>query len=198
MLYAEGAKEGADEIERYWKARDIENVTVKVHALKSTSRVVGAMRLGDFAEQLEKAGNDGDTDTLEKNMTELIANYRALGEALSPLVQSEEASDLPEMPREQLEDVAEYREILDEGRHVVLCHYPIFAFHDHYFGWFHLYGHVHGSYEWNIAENTKRLLRNLYVRADVCRMANVGAMLPYMAYTPRSLDELLAAPTAAL
>lgn len=100
--------------------------------------------------------------------------------------------------REQLEDVAEYREILDEGRHVVLCHYPIFAFHDHYFGWFHLYGHVHGSYEWNIAENTKRLLRNLYVRADVCRMANVGAMLSYMAYTPRSLDELLAAPTAAL
>ena len=96
------------------------------------------------------------------------------------------------------EDVAEYREILDSGRHVVLCHYPITAFRDHYFGWFHLYGHVHSSYEWNIAENAKRLLRNLYVRADVCRMANVGAMLPYMGYTPRSLDELLGFPTAAL
>ncbi|MBR1659205.1 MAG: metallophosphoesterase [Oscillospiraceae bacterium] len=100
--------------------------------------------------------------------------------------------------RERFEDVAEYREIDDEGRHVVLCHYPIPAFHDHYFGWFHLYGHVHSSYEWNIMEYSKRLLRNLYVRADVCRMASVGAMLPYMDYTPRSLDELLASPTAAL
>ena len=88
------------------------------------------------------------------------------------------------------EDIAEYREILDSERHVVLCHYPISAFHDHYFGWLHLYGHVHGSFEWNIIENAKRLQKKLYVRDDVCRMANTGAMLPYMDYTPRTLDEL--------
>ena len=94
--------------------------------------------------------------------------------------------------RELLEDVAEYREIVDEGRHVVLCHYPMISFRDQYFGAFHLYGHVHSAYEWNINENAKRLMKKLYVRQDVCRMANTGAMLPYMAYTPRSLDELLA------
>ncbi len=88
-------------------------------------------------------------------------------------------------------DIAEYCEIRDKGRNVVLCHYPILGFRDHYFGWFHLYGHVHGAYEWNVTQNAKRLLKNLYVRDDVCRMANVGAMLPYMDYTPRSLDELL-------
>ena len=93
--------------------------------------------------------------------------------------------------RDAFEDVAEYREILDGDRHVVLCHYPILAFHDHYFGWYHLYGHVHSAYEWNVTENAKRLLRQLYVRDDVCRMANIGAMLPYMDYTPRTLDELL-------
>ena len=93
--------------------------------------------------------------------------------------------------RDQFEDVAEYKEMEDEGRHVVLCHYPVLAFHDHYFGWYHLYGHVHAAYEWNIAENARRLTRNLYVREDVLRMANVGAMLPYMDYTPRTLDELL-------
>ena len=87
-------------------------------------------------------------------------------------------------------EVASYTEILDEGRHVVLCHYPILAFHDHYFGWYHLYGHVHSSYEWNIAENAKRLVRGLYVREDVCRMYNTGAMLPVMAYTPRTLDHI--------
>lgn len=96
-----------------------------------------------------------------------------------------------EAVKELFTDVAEYREALDNGRDIVLCHYPILGFRDHYFGWFHLYGHVHGAYEWNVTQNAKRLLKNLYVRDDVCRMANVGAMLPYMDYTPRTLDELL-------
>ncbi len=96
-----------------------------------------------------------------------------------------------EAARDLLEEVAAYREILDGDRHVVLCHYPMISFRDQYFGWFHLYGHVHSAYEWNINENAKRLMKKLYVRQDVCRMANTGAMLPYMDYTPRSLDELL-------
>lgn len=89
------------------------------------------------------------------------------------------------------EEVAEYREITDGDRHVVLCHYPLMAFRNQYFGWYHLYGHVHASYEWNITENAKRLMRSLYVRNDIMRMANAGAMMPYMDYTPMTLDELL-------
>ena len=54
----------------------------------------------------------------------------------------------------------------------------------------HLYGHVHSSYEWNVTENARRLIQRLYVRADVCQMFNTGAMIPYMDYTPRTLDEL--------
>ncbi len=107
------------------------------------------------------------------------------------IVGNHDPSDAVEGVRDCLEDIASYREIEDYGRHVVLCHYPIPSFHDHYLGWFHLYGHVHTSFEWNVNENARRLLKNLYLRGDVCRMANAGAMLPYMAYTPRSLDELL-------
>ena len=95
-----------------------------------------------------------------------------------------------EKVRHLLEDVADYREILDGERHVVLSHYPSLAFRDHYMGWRHLYGHVHTAFEWNVTENGKRLVKNLYLRKDVCRMANVGAMVSYMAYTPRTLDEL--------
>ena len=102
-----------------------------------------------------------------------------------------DSREAAETLKADFEDVAEYREILDCGRHVVLCHYPILAFRDHYFGSYHLYGHVHVSYEWNIAENAKRLLQNLYVRKDIMQMANTGAMIPYMDYTPRTLDELL-------
>ena len=88
------------------------------------------------------------------------------------------------------EDVAEYRETADGEQKIVLCHYPIPSFKDHYFGTVHFYGHVHSAFEWNIAENSKRLLKNLYARQDVCRMANIGAMLPYMGYTPRTLEEI--------
>ena len=84
-----------------------------------------------------------------------------------------------------------YLEMEDRGRHAVLCHYPIVPFHNHYFGWFHLYGHVHAGYEWNLTEHEKRQLRRLYVRDDICRLANAGAMMPYMMYTPRTLDELM-------
>ena len=94
---------------------------------------------------------------------------------------------------EFLEEIAEYREIQDEGRNVVLCHYPIVSFRDHYFSWYHFYGHTHNSFEANVTENAKRLLQKLYVREDVCLMFNVGAMMPRMNYTPRSLGEITAA-----
>ncbi len=97
-----------------------------------------------------------------------------------------------QMCREGLLEAAEpYLEIEDAGRHVVLCHYPIVPFHNHYFGWYHLYGHVHAGYEWNMTEHEKRQLRRLYVRDDICRLANAGTMMPYMDYMPRTLDELL-------
>lgn len=101
-----------------------------------------------------------------------------------------DSREAAEALRDHFEDISEYREITDGDRHVVLCHYPVMAFHNQYFGWYHLYGHVHMSYEWNVTENAKRLLRKLYVREDIMRMANAGAMLPYMDYTSRTLDEL--------
>lgn len=93
--------------------------------------------------------------------------------------------------RDCFEDIADYREISDGERHVVLCHYPILAFRDHYFGWVHLYGHVHTGFEANVTAHAKSLIQQLYVRNDVCSAFNVGAMLPYMDYTPRTLDEIL-------
>ena len=94
--------------------------------------------------------------------------------------------------QDRFEEVADYREITDGEHHVVLCHYPIPNFRDHYFSWVHLYGHVHTGFEANVVEHSKRLLRQLYVRDDVCLAFNVGVMLPYMDYTPRTLKEILA------
>lgn len=87
--------------------------------------------------------------------------------------------------------VTEYLEVEDDGRKIVLCHYPIPCYKNHYYGWYHLYGHVHTGFEWNIMESVKRDMETLY--NVPCEMYNVGCMLPYMNYTPRTLDEILAA-----
>lgn len=87
--------------------------------------------------------------------------------------------------------VTEYLEVEDGDRKVVLCHYPIPCFKNHFYGWYHLYGHVHNSFEWNMMEHDKFLMQELYTRP--CRMYNVGAMMPWMDYTPRTLDEIIAA-----
>jgi len=85
--------------------------------------------------------------------------------------------------------VVEYMEIEDEGRNVVLCHYPIPCFKNHFYGWYHLYGHVHNSFEFQMMEHDKFLMEKLYDRP--CQMFNVGAMMPWMDYTPRTLDEII-------
>ena len=53
-----------------------------------------------------------------------------------------------------------------------------------------MYGHVHNSFEWNMMEHIKQQMTALYDKQ--CHMFNVGAMMPWMDYTPRTLDEVLA------
>lgn len=87
-------------------------------------------------------------------------------------------------------EVVDYKELsLPDGKGIVLCHYPIPCFKNHYYGWYHLYGHVHTSFEWNMMEQVKYQMVELYDKP--CQMFNIGCMLPYMNYTPRTLDEIL-------
>lgn len=83
----------------------------------------------------------------------------------------------------------DYLEIKDDGRNVVLCHYPIPTFKNHFYGWYHLYGHVHVSFENNMIERFKYEMTSLYDKE--CRMFNVGAMMPRMDYTPKTLNEII-------
>ena len=95
----------------------------------------------------------------------------------------------PQKSRRLFADVKEYKEIDDNGRKVVLSHYPIPCFKNHFYGWYHLYGHVHISFEYNMMEHDRYEMETLYTKP--CEMYNVGCMLPYMNYTPRTLDEII-------
>lgn len=88
-------------------------------------------------------------------------------------------------------EITDYKELdIGNGECVVLCHYPIPCFKNHYYKWLHFYGHVHAGFEWNMMENIKRQMSDLY--NFPCLMWNVGVMIPYMGYTPRTLEEIIA------
>ena len=72
---------------------------------------------------------------------------------------------------------------------VVLCHYPIPCFKNHYYGSYHLYGHVHTGFEDNMMEQVKYQMTALYDKP--CNMYNVGCMKSYMDYTPRTFKEIV-------
>lgn len=87
--------------------------------------------------------------------------------------------------------ITDYLEVQDDDKNIVLCHYPIPCFKNHFYGWYHLYGHVHRSFEHNMMEHSRYLMRSLYQKQ--CLMFNVGAMMPYINYTPRTLSEIISA-----
>ncbi|MBP1592531.1 MAG: response regulator [Oscillospiraceae bacterium] len=81
-IYAEMVDEYADSIDEFLKNGDTENAVIRIHALKSTSRIIGASALGSFAEELEKAGRNGDTEKLMSRAGELTERSRKLGQKL--------------------------------------------------------------------------------------------------------------------
>lgn len=92
--------------------------------------------------------------------------------------------------QELFAEITSYKEIqLTNETGVVLCHYPIPCYNHHYYGWIHLYGHVHTSFEWNMMKQVQYQMRALYDKKS--RMYNVGCMVPGMDYTPRTLDEII-------
>ncbi len=104
-IYAETVGENADNIQKLWEDRNIREFSIKVHALKSTTRSIGAVEIGELAQKLETAGDNEDIQTIEHNIDDFLAAVRQLGSKLSGLVEKEEVSegDLPEMSMEELQ-----------------------------------------------------------------------------------------------
>lgn len=88
------------------------------------------------------------------------------------------------------ESIEHYAEINDNDRLVILCHYPIPFYKNQHYGAVMLYGHVHNTREQDFIEKWKC---ELWESEIPCNMINVGCMMEYMKYTPRTLDEILAA-----
>ena len=100
--YSAASEQSAKEIETLWEQRDLKSLTIKVHAVKSPSRAIGALKLADLAQILENAGDIGDRETLNSGLGELVERYRALGQQLSPLLERPDENTLPAISEEEL------------------------------------------------------------------------------------------------
>ncbi len=59
--------------------------TIQLHALKSSSKQIGAMELGDMAAELERAGNESDIEYIKANTEAALDKYLSLKTILAPL-----------------------------------------------------------------------------------------------------------------
>ncbi len=82
-VYYESTGMTEDNITGAYESRNFKDYTSYVHSLKSTSRTIGARELSKLAEKLEKAGNDGDYDTIDERQNELMNMYSIVKYTLS-------------------------------------------------------------------------------------------------------------------
>ena len=71
--------------EEKWK-----DYTIEVHALKSTSKQVGAVKLSDIAAEMEKAGNELDIDLIRKKTKSMLELYQGYSKVLRPYFETED------------------------------------------------------------------------------------------------------------
>ena len=81
-VFANSISTGAEEIEKFFDTGDWKNYTTKVHALKSTSRIIGAAELSELAKNLEDAGNAENISEIKNSTPKLLQLYRNFGEVL--------------------------------------------------------------------------------------------------------------------
>lgn len=79
----------------------IRDFTIEVHALKNTSRMIGAIELSERFEELETLGNANDGKALEEKVPEVLELYAGYKSVLSPYGAVDEAS-LQETSKDEL------------------------------------------------------------------------------------------------
>ncbi len=114
-IYYDSYEVKSGEIQKFFDSEDWENYTIKVHALKSSSRLVGAIQLGNDAEAMEMAGKERDTGYITAHHEALMNEYRTIIDALTPELGV--ADDRPDIPADMLKDayagLSEFAEAMD-------------------------------------------------------------------------------------
>ena len=108
-IFYESIDDKADEIEQFYRNNDIKNYTIKVHALKSSAKLIGAVDLGKEAQELENAGKKEDIAYIREHHEPFMKRYLSFKDTLRDVFNEGEGEEKPEADKELMKEV--YSEI---------------------------------------------------------------------------------------
>ncbi len=117
-IFASSIEERADELENLYKAHDYTNYTIKVHALKSMAKSIGAAELSEMAAKMEDAGKNHDLAALTAGADVLLSLYRSLSEPLRRLSEEAPEEEAPRQPAPA--DMNADKALVTRRRHTLL------------------------------------------------------------------------------
>ncbi|WP_051233619.1 response regulator [Butyrivibrio sp. NC3005] len=82
-LYEETVKENSAEIRVMCKDLLLDDLTIRLHSLKSTSSIIGAKEISQLAKELERSGKDGTLAIRIGDVEKLLEMYELLGKELA-------------------------------------------------------------------------------------------------------------------
>ncbi len=86
-MYAVGAYSRASQLNNLYKEGDIANYAILIHAIKSSSRIIGAAPLGEDAQQLENAAKAEDMAFLDAHHQEFLTSFGKLKDGLLKILE---------------------------------------------------------------------------------------------------------------
>ncbi len=99
------------ELNGYYEAEDWENYTIKIHALKSSAKLIGAMKFSEEAQLLEDAGKAQETGYIKEHFPTFMQEYEYLRNRLKEYFgeteSKEEEREKPEADEFLMESVYE-------------------------------------------------------------------------------------------
>ncbi len=104
------------ELASLYSAKDLVNYTIKVHAFKSSSRLIGASELGEDAQALESAGKAGDLDYIRANHAPLLSKAGKYRELLEPLFEEDEEDESGKPAADEAMIKENFEKILEGAR----------------------------------------------------------------------------------
>lgn len=115
--FTASSSRGIKELRDLYEAHDLENYTIKVHALKSSARLVGAMQLSQEALALEQSGDAGDWNAVCAGTEALLKHYEAVARKLKSAEETEGDAEKPQLSGQELREalcaIGEFNQAFD-------------------------------------------------------------------------------------
>ena len=84
--YARESEANQERLQHFFDERDWPNYRIRIHSLKSTSRMIGAEAIAEHAYLLEMASKEQDSEAILKSHASFLADYSSLADRLKEMI----------------------------------------------------------------------------------------------------------------